>query len=193
MSYILKVLLKIKSLLLFLANGRACWGLISMISWSDKGETQSSRVTGLFVQLSPWWPPTMAVQWQTLSALVSLPSGLYSDLSCCITSLLKSLSPMLISLMLRLGPCVGPCVGPGRRVFVKVMFRGIAVEKLQGTSIWHPLQGVGRQSWRRWNALWGYVLPTKYLSFFLWKLHWSVSFVKCLLGGDGIELGISDL
>ena len=54
MPYILKILLKIKSLLLFLANGRACLGLISMIYWSDTEETQSSHTTGLFVQLSPW-------------------------------------------------------------------------------------------------------------------------------------------
>ena len=66
MPYILKILLKNKSFLLFLANGRDCWGLISMISWSDKGETLSSRMTGLFVQLSPWWPLAMLLVWKRL-------------------------------------------------------------------------------------------------------------------------------
>ena len=66
MPYILKTLLKIKSLLSFLANGRACWDLVSMIKWSDKGETLLSRMAGLFVQLSPWWPLAMLLVWKSL-------------------------------------------------------------------------------------------------------------------------------
>ena len=87
MPYISKILLKIKSFLLFLANGRAWWGLISMILWSYKVETLSSRMAGLFVQLSPWWPLAMVLVWKRL---YSSPHSLSPGLNQCLLKIKRN-------------------------------------------------------------------------------------------------------